>query len=85
MGGTTQARLARQAALFDEDRTYKGEPCKRGHTGTRYTSNRVCVQCTQDNARAYMARNGEKERKRKRKYAKARRRAERKARLKSGQ
>ena len=26
--------------------TYLGHPCKRGHDGTRYAGNRVCVECS---------------------------------------
>ena len=30
------------------ERTYIGEPCPKGHDGTRYRSNRVCVTCTRE-------------------------------------
>jgi hypothetical protein len=26
--------------------TYRSEPCKHGHDGTRYVSNGVCVECS---------------------------------------
>ena len=28
-------------------------PCKRGHTGGRYKSNGVCIQCAREYSRAY--------------------------------
>ncbi len=27
------------------DKTYQGPPCKRGHTGVRYTKSHTCVDC----------------------------------------
>lgn len=34
--------------------TYQGEPCKAGHSGERYTSNKTCVQCALERrARTY--------------------------------
>lgn len=40
--------------------TYSGNPCNRGHDGTRYVSTRGCVQCAKDressrDARPYVA------------------------------
>lgn len=37
---------AKQEAIDQGQTTYIGEPCKRGHNGTRYVVGSACVDCT---------------------------------------
>lgn len=43
----TRAELirARKEALESGAITYQGAPCAHGHSGIRYTANRLCVSC----------------------------------------
>jgi hypothetical protein len=48
--------MTRSDALRDGLHTFStGRPCRRGHTGPRYTSSGTCVQCQRDHSRGVAA------------------------------
>lgn len=42
------ARINRQIARNNGERTYQGMPCRHGHTGIRYTKNDQCRDCVME-------------------------------------
>ena len=49
----TKYKKARARALARGKPTYKGAPCKRNHTGTRFTSGAGCVDCIRAQVRKW--------------------------------
>ncbi len=43
--GRPQPHPARLAAIAAGRKTYKGSPCKRGHSGLRYVAQSDCIEC----------------------------------------
>ena len=48
--GARRAAEAREAAHRLGRRTYRGQPCRRGHSGERYVSTWHCVECHAERA-----------------------------------
>ena len=47
-----RTETAMQAYQAGRPKYRTGKPCKRGHTGPRYTSSGYCCECQAENARA---------------------------------
>ncbi len=45
--GRPKPHPARLAAIAAGRKTYKGSPCKRGHSGLRYVAQSDCIECAQ--------------------------------------
>jgi hypothetical protein len=45
----------RQQAKAEGRRTFQGNPCVHGHSGERYASNNMCVECLKAHAANYYA------------------------------
>lgn len=59
---------------FNPDTQYRGSPCKRGHAGVRWRSNRNCVECNRARQRVENLTPEQHERKRARQHASDRKR-----------
>lgn len=59
MSPLAQSRNARAGAIDRGESTYQGAPCTNGHNGTRYTSNRQCVDCAKVQRAAQLKRRRE--------------------------
>lgn len=51
---------AREKAVIDGEKFYQGEPCKHGHSGVRYTSNRNCLECAEIQRKSWHKENRER-------------------------
>ena len=61
-------RSAGKAEHSGSDYYFTGKPCKRGHTGARYTNSYTCVKCAHEHDRRWRAENTDRVRESSRAY-----------------